>query len=1124
MKHRMRQIFAGVLCLLAAANPLIPAARAAEAEDTIYIRSLADWTQFARQCRLDTWSQGKTVVLQRDLTLTGDEIVPTFGGVFEGDGHTISNLALTGEGSCQGLFRYVQPGARISDLTVAGRVSPDGDCQRVGGIAGVNAGAIIRCRFQGAVCGTGGVGGIAGVNEAGGEIANCSAAGAVTGEHYTGGIAGENYGVIDACANDARVNTQEAEVSPDLSGLDLAQLNTPENVPACTDTGGIAGYSKGTLRDCTNRGAVGYPHTGYNIGGIVGRQSGCVDGCVNYGAVQGRKDVGGVVGQMEPYIQLQYQEDTLQKLERELDTLDTLLNRTLDSAQRSSHSLTDQIDAVTRLADTARMDVSGLADYLEQWGSGTVDTANEFSARLGRTLDQAVPVAEELEFSVEQIAQGIRALEGALDTLEGAGDSGALASAQVRRALTNLSQAIDAMDEAQKGLSQALRLIPDSFDNDMELADALEELPRSLTNLKTAVAQARQAVADLIAALPDGELRQALSTVLDRFDAVGLAIQRALDAIPAVCDALRAHRGEPRQALDLLLDALDDLSGSGDSLKRSITRIQDAMLSLDEVRDIALDSGEELQAAFHILAGGADSMDLAFGQMRSILSQLAQDPALSFPGLDSGFYEQEDHLNRTLSDLTGAAGGINRTARQTGDNLNANLRAVNDQLTVISNLLQDARADPEEDYVVDTSQEEAGSEAGWGWVAASSNRGSVAGDVNVGGITGAMAVEYDFDPEDDVTSQGRASARFQYRTRAVLRDCVNYGPVTARKDCVGGAAGRMDLGLIQRCGNAGPVETTAGQYAGGVAGASYAAIQASWAKCTLTGERHVGGIAGLGADISQCRALVALEGGLSNLGAIAGEVQEEGELWDNWFVSDTLGGVDGISYAGKAQNLDYEAFIQLDGLPYPFRTFTLTFQAEDKIISQREFDYGAALEESWLPEVPEKEGFYGQWTLPAQPQLFFDTVIQARYTPWRTALSDGSGAVLAEGCFGPDAALSTVQPLSQPMEAAVGHWRITLSEGEFTALRLARPEEATRPAVWVRTTQGEWEALPHTVDGSYLRVSLSGREAELCLTQLPPDPTPWIALAAGGAAVLLILRSGLRRRKKKKTLKQPVKA
>ena len=51
---------------------------------------------------------------------------------------------------------------------------------------------------------------------------------------------------------------------------------SPENIPACTDTGGIAGYSKGTVQGCTNRGTVGYPHTGYNVGGIVGRQSGIV--------------------------------------------------------------------------------------------------------------------------------------------------------------------------------------------------------------------------------------------------------------------------------------------------------------------------------------------------------------------------------------------------------------------------------------------------------------------------------------------------------------------------------------------------------------------------------------------------------------------------------------------------------------------------------------------------------------------------------------------------------------------------------------------------------------------------------------------------------------------------------
>ena len=93
------------------------------------------------------------------------------------------------------------------------------------------------------------------------------------------------------------------------------------------------------------------------------------------------------------------------------------------------------------------------------------------------------------------------------------------------------------------------------------------------------------------------------------------------------------------------------------------------------------------------------------------------------------------------------------------------------------------------------------------------------------GTLGAMAVEYDFDPEDDVTSQGSSSTRFQYRTSAVhgpellvdlpqaagdavpgpargavhgvhrlvhsavILESVNYGPVTARKNNVGGVVG-----------------------------------------------------------------------------------------------------------------------------------------------------------------------------------------------------------------------------------------------------------------------------------------------------------------------------------------------
>lgn len=48
------------------------------------------------------------------------------------------------------------------------------------------------CSFSGTVSGLDSIGGIAGINEAQGEIINCAFSGSVTGEHYVGGIAGQN--------------------------------------------------------------------------------------------------------------------------------------------------------------------------------------------------------------------------------------------------------------------------------------------------------------------------------------------------------------------------------------------------------------------------------------------------------------------------------------------------------------------------------------------------------------------------------------------------------------------------------------------------------------------------------------------------------------------------------------------------------------------------------------------------------------------------------------------------------------------------------------------------------------------------------------------------------------------
>ena len=67
----------------------------------IHIYSADDFVQLSKSCKLDTYSQGKTVYLDNDVDLSGSDFVPipTFGGTFEGQGHTVSGLELSGDAS-----------------------------------------------------------------------------------------------------------------------------------------------------------------------------------------------------------------------------------------------------------------------------------------------------------------------------------------------------------------------------------------------------------------------------------------------------------------------------------------------------------------------------------------------------------------------------------------------------------------------------------------------------------------------------------------------------------------------------------------------------------------------------------------------------------------------------------------------------------------------------------------------------------------------------------------------------------------------------------------------------------------------------------------------------------------
>lgn len=358
-----KRTFCLLLCAFLLSSLILPvfateeeAPPATEVVTTIFIGNEESFLSFAENCRLDSYSRELQVELLQDLDLTGFDFsgVPIFCGTFLGNGYTISGLNITADGSAVGLFRYLSQDAVVQDLTVTGTVSPNGSQTLVGGIAGSNAGSIQNCTFQGTITGSDQVGGIAGSNTVTGVIENCQFNGLIHGDHFIGGIAGSNTGVIRSCINKANVNITPQQNSVDLSDITLDNITNSESANTVTDVGGIAGSNGGVIRDCDNFADIGYRHMGYNIGGIAGSTMGYIVQSQNFGNISGRKEVGGIAGQMEPVTQIVFTADTLQILQSQLDTMGALAGRATASLDSAGAAITGQVAAMQENVQTAK--------------------------------------------------------------------------------------------------------------------------------------------------------------------------------------------------------------------------------------------------------------------------------------------------------------------------------------------------------------------------------------------------------------------------------------------------------------------------------------------------------------------------------------------------------------------------------------------------------------------------------------------------------------------------------------------------------------------------------------------------------------------------------------------------
>ena len=1228
--------------------------------EEIYLDSAEDMKKFSCNCRLDTWSVNKKVYLTKDIDLSDSTFVsiPTFGGYFDGQGHTVSGLVIRDPLSYTGLFCYTQQSAVIANLKVQGSVRPSGKAMVAGGIVGDNSGIIISCSFEGVVEGSDYVGGITGFNGQSGILIDCMAGGTVRGTHYTGGIAGENTGNIAGCVNEADVNVSNEDKGKSLEDINLEQYASglleqesgdgkAEKASVLNntiDSGGIAGLSTGIIQYCSNSGTIGYEHVGYNTGGIAGRQSGYVYACENAGTVYGRKDVGGIAGQTEPYIAVDLSEDIAYQLSENIDKLHDLTGRMLEDAGAESDTVSARLTVIQDFVDKALDDTGVLADRTIEWTDGMVSSANDLMGRVdyimdetgknGGFIDQTRNAAGNVRDAAQELGDTVEALdiyqymtgeekaryEEARTGMENASKQYAEDYARALEAYRNYYIDKVRSENGNYARSAGFTLYvntdagrPENTKHDstgssnyksvdhvdavaagsIDHADAADDESADRTNRTNvgnedsdhgigngesgdnSAAPDNSDVSDSPATPDNGDVSDSPAAAdneatPDSFGGSGTGSVDAADVRSVSEKDLRplmqsivqadwtwdANKGDYRNYIgidgwvhyskdaggtetttpfpqeggeqgeldrQLLQDVAKEMAEPVNAAKikadagsyaeekymaahpASSGYQQDMREYLQTMSSIVLTAGEKmseeargrLKTAVGSVEDAMGNLASAGGEVKSLFDTVNGMPDLQMPQLGSEYRSRAGSLNTNLQGLSENMGQLNQEMSSGSDVMLDDLAAINDQFSMIMRLYTDAidgvlDMDYEAVYE-DTSQEDAESSTE-ATIADCTNRGTVQGDLNVSGIAGTMAIEYDFDLEGDVTGIDNARLNSTFLTRCVLRNNVNEGNVTAQKSYAGGIAGLQEMGTVLCCENYGRISSTAGNYVGGIAGKSLSHITNGYAKCTVSGETYAAGIAGFGSSMENCCAMVRVQDATSFYGAIAGDVDHSGIVANNRFVSEEIAGIDRISYSGKAEPVSYEELLAVPGLPARFQMMSVVFYADEEEVKRLQCPYKSDVSAKLYPDIPTRDGFYADWDIREIPGILYDEDVTAEYVRYLTTLAsaqtreNGQSILLVDGMFKQEAELVIADAGNEAekttLEDVTECWHITIPEdgNEQHQIRYQAPQGETEGvSVYRKQNDGTWLQMDTELMGIYHLFTVEGTEAEIAV-------------------------------------------
>ena len=1277
--------------------------------ENIYINSTEEFLAFADKCHLDSWSVNKIVYLEQDIDLSGTsfETIPVFAGVFDGGGHTITGFHPTQQGYIVGLFRYIQEGAIVRNLSIKGRIDTVNEKKCVGSICGINYGTIRNCTFQGVVSGQDTVGGIAGINEWSGNITNCTSNGRITAYYSTGGIVGSNHGIITFCNNYSGINDNSAWVEEDDemgTGLFFSfQANEDEvELYSGVDTGGIAGYSDGLIEYCNNNGTVGYEHTGYNIGGIAGRQTGIVLLCTNNGEVYGRKDVGGIVGQMEPDIEI----DEAQSLRNAVNKLHDLIDKTLDDMQDGTSTIKTDLDALGVYGDGALTSGDALAGQMGDFVDDNMEQIQSITDRMDYIMDLLPDIMDDIDASgdafirltdvADQLVHDLNFMdsldESAYDETDynrisllstvgghlfvGSSDPGAgeivtvtvtpdsdyvlsalsvvdangtavpfddnnpgadgsgeytftMPSANVKVSAYFLHKDADGTfhvyvaDEPESSTESITSLSENSLedtsdtipDGDAPQYEApMEDVDDTVTSVDTyanmtvmlhsnlsgnASYQINDKVVSLTVRPDSGYTVNGVPTATDA-DGTALPVTRTqsgsyqyefnvgedtVSPIKVEISFLKQNKGSAVDtSVDNIQASIRDLQESSEQVNGCLQRINDIMggqtwdqikgnpagdAVIEEVVNMSRYLGQMSSSASSVLSSlstlynilspymrdaleaAAKDIDIATDEIQSMINSIREasrnvrgivsymnaQPDIQFSLLGPEFDVNREELHTQLMGISESLKSLSNNASDYSEIVNEDLKAVNDQLNIVFNLLTDHLTDSS-DLSVEELYEEVDEDnidsIVTGRTDSCINNGIVKGDINIGGIAGAMSIDEE-DPEDNAAGSIDYQIGRRFITKCIITESINKGYVTAKKDGAGGIVGYMKHGIVSNCEGYGGIESTEGDYVGGIAGQSLTVINNCYALCSVAGGKNIGGIAGYANTVRECYAIVSVDASIGKKGAIAGQITADSteNITDNYYVGDDIFGIDNISYASVAEPISYNELLTVQYLPTAFWHLKVTYRVEDTYLGTQEMQFGESLADLDYPAIPAKEGYYGVWPDYSDQIMTCNLLIDGTYMDTVTVVESAEKAAagvenrqkpyaLVEQTFTEDTVLNvTLSDQTPPTEAHGKDYVIydaalenaDIGIKESFAIRLLNPY-TKNTQVW-GYLNGNWIKLDSKTRGQYLQVEMTGPKEAFCIVEEKLNVLLIIVAVTAGAAILLLIAYFLKRGKVK---------